>query len=394
MINYWTNSKFYSLVFKRNNIFNYDNAVKVGLTFIVLILSIFRLQALPFNHDSYPNFIALPSKIASFNTVKNNQTCNHSVLTYFKRSSCKTASYKGIWEELAHHFSLNHQTHNPAVRKQLNWIIKHPDYIHTLTKQSKPYLYHLYNEIKKRNLPGELALIPMIESEYDPFSSSSKGAAGIWQLMPQTARELGLIRNWWVDARKNFTPATNAAFNYLSYLHHFFHGDWILAVAAYNSGEGTVKKAMRRGHQQYFWNLRLPQETKRYIPKLLALAEVVQNPKQYHIQLPVLPNKPELEEVEIKNHISLQSAAQLATIPKQQLFKLNPGFKNWSTHPTQPYKILMPSKYIQTFYNNLTAYSKTKLVSLETTYQSRTTKNRSKKKSVHSRSHYKIHTHR
>lgn len=276
---------------------------------------------------------------------KNIKTNAHDTTTKTSRSN--------IWSALTDEFSLNHEVHKPEVQKQIKWIKKHPEYITHAAKQSKPYLYHILKELKKRNMPGELALIPIIESEFDPFSSSSAGASGIWQLMPKTAIEFGVIKSWWVDGRKSITPSTNAALNYLTYLHRFFHGNWILAVAAYDSGERTVSRAVKRSHRKQFWSLQLPHETKAYIPKLLALSEVIQHPERYHIQLPNIPEEPYFQEVEIGGRIDLNHIAKLAKIPSHDLLLLNPGFKTWSTLPSRPYKLLIPTTHIKDFNRNL-----------------------------------------
>ena len=275
-----------------------------------------------------------------------------------------------IWDALTHEFSLNHETLKPEVQKQIKWIVKHPEYIQKIAKQSKPYLYHILNEIKKRNMPGEIALIPVIESEYDPFSSSSKGAAGLWQLMPKTALEFGVIKSLWVDGRKSIRSSTNAALNYLNYLHRFFHGNWILAVAAYDSGEHTVARAVKRSHAQRFWSLHLPRETTAYIPKLLALSEIIQHPQKYHIQLPYIPEKPYFQEVEIGGRIDVNHAAKLAEVPTHDLRLLNPGFKTWSTSPSKPYKLLIPTENIKDFNQNLANLPK-KTISKKQTHNKR-----------------------
>lgn len=364
---YWKVNALYLLIINTVSMLKI-NAEKLGLRFflVIFVLFIARTDGLT-SMETYSTLLTLPSKIATYRkhatyniilTKKNNRWARPDFWSYFSHPPHVIEKKIGLWEDLIRHFSLNHQVNNPAVRKQLKWIVNHPDYIKTLTKQSQPYLFHVYDELKKRNLPGELALIPMIESEYDPFSSSNKGAAGIWQIMPETARDLGLIRNHWVDGRKNFKPSTNAALNYLDYLHQFFHGNWMLAVAAYNSGEGTVKKAMRRSHRSLFWSLPLPRETKQYIPRLLALAEIIQNPMRYHIKLPILPQEPYLQEVEVKDHINLKKAAELAKIPSRDLYKLNPGFKDWSEKPSHSYKLLIPTKAVSTFKKNLAELSK------------------------------------
>lgn len=257
-----------------------------------------------------------------------------------------------VWDALTREFSLNHEVHHPEVQKQLKLIMKHPEAIRKMAEQSKPYLYHILSELKKRNLPGEIALIPMIESEYDPRASSNAGAAGLWQLMPETGADLGLTKNWWVDGRRSFGPSTNAALNYLTYLHHFFHGNWLLAFAAYDSGENRVKRAVKLSRKGQFWSLTLPHETKAYIPKLLALSEIIQNPKRYHVTLPAILEKPYFKEVDVSRAITLNSAAKLAEMPTQDVHRLNPGFKDWSTRPVRPYKLLLPTKHIDDFNRN------------------------------------------
>ena len=262
-----------------------------------------------------------------------------------------------VWDALINEFSLDHEVHQPEVQKQLKWIMKHPDYLNKMTHQARPYIYHVLNEIKKRNMPGEIALIPMIESEYDPFVSSHAGAVGLWQLMPQTGAELGLPKNWWVDGRRSIGPSTNAALNYLNSLHRFFHGNWILAVAAYDSGMTRVSRAIKHHSKKRFWSLSLPHETKAYIPRLLALSEIIQNPKRYHIQLPQIPHKPYFKEVDISN-LDLNHAAKLIKVPSKDLHRLNPGFKDWSSRPYHPYKLLIPTEHVEDFNRNIAKMGK------------------------------------
>lgn len=258
------------------------------------------------------------------------------------------------WDQLTKEFSLNHEVDHPEVQKQIKKILKHPEDLEKITQQAKPYLYHILQEIKKRNLPGELALIPMIESEYDPFVKSSAGAAGLWQLMPHTSVELGIPKSWWVDGRRSIGPSTDAALNYLAYLHRFFHGNWMLAVAAYDSGPTRVSRAIKSNHaKKQFWTLSLPQETKAYIPHLLALSEIIQHPDRYNIQLPPIPHKPYFKEVEVDKHMDPSHAAKLAEAPAKDIKRLNPGFKDWSKHPSHPYKLLIPTEHVDNFYRNL-----------------------------------------
>ncbi|WP_423202723.1 LysM peptidoglycan-binding domain-containing protein [Legionella nagasakiensis] len=274
-------------------------------------------------------------------------------------------SAPNVWDVLRKQFSLNHEVTRPEVQNQIRWIIAHPSYLQKLAR-SEPYIYHIITEIKKRKMPGEIALIPMIESAYDPFAYSGAGAAGLWQLMPGTGTGLGLKQDWWYDGRRSIGPATDAALNYLSYLNKFFNGNWLLAFAAYDSGEGTIGRLIKNSRQQRnisFWSLPVPQETKAYIPRLLALAAIIQNPQRYHAQLPEIPHVPYFEEVNIGSQIDLSHAAKLAGISYKELIKLNPGYNRWATAPYRPYKLLIPVDRVEDFSRNLANLPEEKRVS-------------------------------
>ena len=278
------------------------------------------------------------------------------IINYWIFSSA-AYSAPNVWDVLRSEFTLNHESTQPAVQQQIRWIVAHPSYLQKIAQQSQPYIYHIVTEIKKRKLPGELALIPMIESSYDPFAYSGAGAAGLWQLMPGTGTELGLKQDWWYDGRRSIGPSTNAALTYLVYLHSYFNGDWLLAFAAYDAGEGTISRIIKRmgktAGNVSFWSLSVPQETRAYIPRLLALAEVVQNPQRYHVQLANIPHEPYFEEVNIGSQIDLNHAAKLAGISYRDLIKLNPGFNRWATAPYRPYKLLVPADKAEDFTKKL-----------------------------------------
>nr|WP_232220587.1 transglycosylase SLT domain-containing protein [Legionella tunisiensis] len=261
-----------------------------------------------------------------------------------------------VWDVLRNQFALNHEVSQPEVQTQLRWLVSHPSYLQKLA-QSEPYIYHIVTEIKKRRMPGEIALLPMIESAYDPFAYSGAGAAGLWQLMPGTGNNLGLKQDWWFDGRRSIRPSTDAALNYLTYLNKYFNGNWILAIAAYDSGEGTVSRAIKNSRQYSrnisFWTLPVPQETKAYVPRLLALAEIIKYPQRYRVTLPDIPHVPYFEEVNIGSQIDLNHAAKLAGISYKDLIKLNPGFNRWTTAPYKPFKLLIPADKVAHFNRNL-----------------------------------------
>ena len=272
-----------------------------------------------------------------------------------------------VWDVLRSEFTLSHEVSRPEVQEQIRWLVAHPSYLHKVSRQCEPYIYHILAEIKKRKLPGELALLPMIESAYDPFAYSGVGAAGLWQLMPRTGSDLGLKQDWWYDGRRSIGPSTDAALNYLLYLNKLFNGNWILAIAAYDSGEGTIARSIkstnRPGQPVYFWNLPIPRETKIYVPRLLALAEIIKNPIRYHVNLPNIPYLPYFEEVNIGSQIDLNHAAKLAGISYKELIKLNPGFNRWTTAPYKPFRLLIPTEKVERFNLNLANFPEEKRVS-------------------------------
>ncbi len=281
-------------------------------------------------------------------------------------SSSPTHATPDVWEVLRNQFTLTHEVTQPDVQEQIRWLVAHPSYLHKVSRQSEPYIYHVVAQIKKRKLPGELALLPMIESAYDPFAYSGVGAAGLWQLMPGTGNELGLKQDWWFDGRRSIGPSTDAALNYLVYLNKFFDGNWILAIAAYDSGEGTIARAIkssnRSGKAIDFWSLPIPRETKIYVPRLLALAEIMKNPQRYHVALPNIPYLPYFEEVNIGSQIDLNHAAKLAGISYKELIKLNPGYNRWTTAPYKPFKLLIPTEKVERFNLNLAHFPEEKRV--------------------------------
>lgn len=272
-----------------------------------------------------------------------------------------------VWDVLRQEFVLNHEVSQPEIQAQIRWLRQNPTYIQKLV-QSKPYIYHIITEIKKRHLPGEIALLPMIESTFNPFAYSGAGAAGLWQLMPRTGLDLGLKQDWWYDGRRSIPSSTSAALQHLAYLNRFFHGDWVLAFAAYDAGEGTIARSIRKNHQSSrdhvdFWSLSVPRETRAYIPRLLALAEVIQHASYYHIQLPEIPYQPYFEEVNIGSQIELNRAAKLAGMSYRDLIKLNPGYNRWATAPYRPYKLLIPTNKVEYFNYNLSSLPRNQRVS-------------------------------
>ena len=272
-----------------------------------------------------------------------------------------TVSTGNFWDRLRGSFQLAHQADNPKVKAQIKWFIRHQGYLNRSVKRASPYIYYIFQQVQKRNLPGELILLPFVESAFNPFAYSGPGAAGLWQLMPHTGTGFGLKQNWWYDGRRDVHASTNAALDYLTYLQNFFDGDWLLAIAAYNTGEGNVQHAVRRnaraGLSTDFFSLGLAQETQAYVPQILALATIISNPQDYPIKLPPLADEPYLAEVNIGYQIDLTEAAHLACISVDEIHRLNPAYMHKLTGPRSPCCLLLPIDHVEVFKANLAKLS-------------------------------------
>ena len=229
---------------------------------------------------------------------------------------------------------------------QLRWYARHPEYLNRVVNRARPYWHHIIETIEARDMPLELALLPIVESAFDPFAYSHGRAAGLWQFIPGTGRRFGLRQDWWYDGRRDVLESTRAALDYLEYLANRYDGDYELAVAAYNSGEGTVDRAIRRnrkaGKPTDFWSLKLPKETSSYVPKLLALADIFSTPENHGLTLPLVANKPQITVVETGGQIDLALAAELAGLEVDALYLLNPAFNQWATSPAGPHRLVVP----------------------------------------------------
>ena len=236
-----------------------------------------------------------------------------------------------------------------AVDRQLDWYARHPAYMARVFKRSERYLWYIMDELDKRGMPADLALLPIVESAYDPFAYSHGRAAGLWQIIPGTGRRFGAKQNWWYDGRRDVVDSTRAALDYLEFLHKEFDGDWLLAVAAYNSGEGNVRKAQRRnrkaGKPLDFWHLKLPRETSAYVPKLLALSRIMADPAAYSLELPEIPDAPYFDIVPLDGQVDLALLADLSGVGMDEIYALNPGYNRWATDPDGPHRALVPSDY-------------------------------------------------
>lgn len=251
----------------------------------------------------------------------------------------------GIWERIRQGFSLP-DGNEQRVQAQLRWYEEHPGYMTRTAERAKPYLYYVVQQVQKRGLPMELALLPIVESAYDPFGYSNASASGLWQFVAQTGRLFGIREDWWYDGRRDVASSTRAALSYLEQLHQRFNGNWLLALAAYNTGPGRVEWAIayNRRHDQPidFWHLRLPLATRNYVPRLLAVRDLILTPKKYGIDLPFIANAPYLARVKLKGQIDLAVAAQMAGISLKQMYLLNPGYNRWATPPGRDASLFIP----------------------------------------------------
>lgn len=254
-----------------------------------------------------------------------------------------------LWQIVAQQVQLAPQASNSAawhrIEQQQKAFLRQNNYFDIISRRAQPYFYHVVTQVQKRNMPIEIALLPAVESGYDAFAYSHGRAAGLWQFVPPTARGFGLTMDWWYDGRRDVIVATDTALDYLQALHKRFDGDWLLALAAYNSGGGTVNKALRKnrkaGKPTDYWSLKLPKETMGYVPKLLALSQLLKHADQHQLALPHISNKPVFKRCNTEGQIDLALAAKLANTELENIYRLNPAFNHWATRPDGPHHLLI-----------------------------------------------------
>ena len=264
------------------------------------------------------------------------------------------SSERDLWQDIRSGFALNHDIEDPRIDHQMQRYSGNQVYFDRIIERAQRYLPHIYAEVHARGLPMELVLLPVIESGYDPFAYSHGRASGLWQFIPETGAHFGLRQDWWRDGRRDIIDSTEAALTYLTQLHQFFDEDWELALAAYNAGQGNVMRALRHNESRQqptdYWNLStLPHETRHYLPKLLAIARIIDNPDTYDVVLAPVEHTPYFAVVEFDSQIDLAQAAQLAEIPLDELYLLNPSFNQWATHPEGPHRLLLPAPQASVF---------------------------------------------
>lgn len=261
-----------------------------------------------------------------------------------------------LWDRIRMQLSLE-VPDNEQVQTHIDWYKSHPTYLDRISQQAAPFLYLIIEMIEERDLPVELALVPIVESAYDTFAYSHGSASGIWQFIPSTATSYGLDINWWYDGRRDIVASTETALDYLDRLSRTFNGDWLHALAAYNAGQGRVAGQIRRaenaGQPSDFWSLNLPRETQNYVPKILALASLLKDSEAHGVSWRYIANQPVTTVVELDNQIDLAQAAEMAGMSLRELHRYNSGYNRWATGPDGPHRLLLPLDNAEQFSQEL-----------------------------------------
>jgi membrane-bound lytic murein transglycosylase D len=288
-----------------------------------------------------------------------------------------------IWGRVRARLDLSaSQSTQPLFQRHLKSFAQHQDYINKVVKNASPFFFYVLEEVEKRGMPSEIALLPIIESDFNPHTLSHKGALGLWQIMPTLGKMHGLKQNAFYDGRKDVYESTKVALDHLEYLHKRFNGNWLLALAAYNCGETRILRAMSQNRvakkSTEFWALKLPKETTHYVPKLLALAAIIKSPKEYGVVLPTIANKPVFTRVNTGKPIDIAHAARLVDISETQLRRLNPGVKKTAS-ASGPFHLVVPVHHAENFKQQMDKAPSAKIPSATTTVKAATSVSVSKK---------------
>ncbi len=275
------------------------------------------------------------------------------------------SSQEDLWDVIRENSNFQYSAERLEIQKALKIYQNNQYLVDRLSKNGQRYLYHMVDETLKRDMPVELALLPFIESQFDPYAQSPAGASGIWQFILSTAREQGLKRNWWYDGRRDIIASTNSALNYLDSMYQKTN-DWLLTIASFNVGPARIQREVRKnknqGKQTDFWSLKLPKETSKYLPRLLALLEVIKNPENYNVNFPYLPNRPYFRIIDIPSQVDLMQVANISGLSIEAVYELNPGFNQWATDPNGPFYLLLPIGIADRFEIRLNSMSEEELV--------------------------------
>jgi membrane-bound lytic murein transglycosylase D len=265
------------------------------------------------------------------------------------------ASAGDLWQRIRNGYAMK-ELESPLIKRHEKWYASHPDYVLRMTERGRRYLFYIAEEVERRGMPMEIALLPMIESAFNPGANSIASASGIWQFIPSTGRHFGMEQNWWHDGRRDIIGATNGALDYLQKLHDQF-GDWELALAAYNCGENSVARAQAKNQKRHkptdYLHLKLPRETRNYVPKLLAIKNIVKDPARFGLVLSEIPDESYFEAVATPQHIDVKVAAELAGISMEEFMALNPSHNRPVILQDSNNVLLLPVDKVETFRSNL-----------------------------------------
>jgi len=271
-----------------------------------------------------------------------------------------TQSPDDLWDRIRRGFGMP-DIDSPLVHQQQAWYLARPEYLRRVVERSRRYMHHIVEELEKRGMPTELALLPIVESAYNPMAYSRAHASGMWQFIPSTGKTYQLDQNWWMDQRRDIIASTSAALEYLQSIYEM-HGDWHLALASYNWGENAVARAINKnrakGLPTDYLSLAMPNETRWYVPKLQALKNIIAQPQLFNVRLDPIPNKPYFQTVEVSAHMDVAIAARLAEMTIEEFLALNPAYNR----PVIPDKgganIVLPADKVDVFMSNLEAHNK------------------------------------
>ena len=280
----------------------------------------------------------------------------------------RTVRQDDLWQRIRDGFSMPNLA-GPLVAEKTAWYVARPEYLKRVFERSRRYLFHIVEEIEKRGLPTELALLPMVESSFNPMAYSRAHASGLWQFIPGTGKRYELAQNWWYDGRRDIVASTAAALDYLNDVYQM-HGDWHLALASYNWGENAVARALKKNRAARlpldYASLTMPLETRQYVPKLQALKNIIDNPAAFGIELDPIPNQIYFTSIARTRDIDVRLAAKLAEMPVEEFIALNPGFSRPMIRAELTPRIVLPADRVEIFHENLIKYDDKSMVSWQT----------------------------
>ncbi|TPW18799.1 MAG: membrane-bound lytic murein transglycosylase [Halothiobacillaceae bacterium] len=290
------------------------------------------------------------------NTTIDSETGVDSVSRDTEPFSSDPPPSESLWPKIRDGLAL-HEVEHADVARHRSWYAAHPTYLTKTFERARPFLYHIVEKIEQRRFPMEIALLPVVESGFQPHINSPSGAAGLWQFLAGTAQNFDLKINRWYDGRRDTFASTEAALNYLDYLQKRFDGDWLLAFAAYNLGEGAIDRAIQRNRQARkptdLWSLPIAEHTRGYVARLLALSDIVKAPQQFRVKLPTIPNRPQLATVNVGSQIDMATAAKLADLTLEEIYHANTAVTRRATDPNGPHTLILPLDRVALFKERL-----------------------------------------